>query len=122
MNRLQQASIAIMRIAPLFPAAAGLITGIVLDESLPLPFFIYALLFVLGGVPAISAALRATVGPFFIFVAAAGIGGGRFDAIVDHDETLAYQPWEALQDVVPLRLRVGKDEPRAAQDAVLQSD
>lgn len=75
MNRLQQASIALMRIAPLFPAAAGLIVGIALDESLQFPALAYVSMFVVSSLPAIAGAVRRTIGPLLIFVAAMSVGG-----------------------------------------------
>lgn len=75
MNKLQQASLAIMRIAPLFPAAAGLIAGIVLDESLRFSVLAYVSMFVLSSLPAISGDVRRTIGPLLIFVAAMSVGG-----------------------------------------------
>ncbi|MEK7757194.1 MAG: ComEC family competence protein, partial [Planctomycetota bacterium] len=75
MNMLQQASIAIMRIAPLFPAAAGLIAGIVLDESLRFPVLAYVSIFVVSSLPAISGTIRRTIGLFLVFVAAVSVGG-----------------------------------------------
>jgi len=75
MNKLQQASTAIIRIAPLFPAAAGLIVGITLDESLRFPVLAYFSLFVVSSLPAISGTIRRTIGPLLIFVAALSVGG-----------------------------------------------
>lgn len=64
-----------MRIAPLFPAAAGLIAGIALDESLRFPTLAYFSLFVVSSLPAISGSIRRTIGPLLIFVAAVSVGG-----------------------------------------------
>jgi len=64
-----------MRIAPLFPAAAGLIVGITLDDSLRLPVLVYFSLFVVSSLPAISGTIRRTIGPLLIFVAAMSVGG-----------------------------------------------
>lgn len=75
MNKLQQASIAIVRIAPLFPAAAGLIAGIALDESLRFPVLAYVTMFVVSGLPAVSGTIRRNIGPLLIFVAAVSVGG-----------------------------------------------
>lgn len=75
MIRLQQASIAILQIAPLFPAAAGLITGIALDESLRLPILAYISVFIVSSISAIPGAVRRTIGPLLIFAAAASVGG-----------------------------------------------
>jgi competence protein ComEC len=75
MNKLQQASTAIMRVAPLFPAAAGLIAGIVLDDSLRFPVLAYVSMFVVSCLPAILGTIRRTIGPLLIFVAAVSVGG-----------------------------------------------
>ncbi len=75
MNKLQQASTAIMRIAPLFPAAAGAIAGIALDESVRFPVLAYVSMFVVSSLPAISGTIRRTIGPLLIFVAAVSVGG-----------------------------------------------
>ncbi len=64
-----------MQIAPLFPMAAGLIAGIVLDEALELPFLAYILTFVVCGLPAISSGVRRTIGLLLIFLAAMSVGG-----------------------------------------------
>ena len=75
MNMLQQAFTAIMRIAPLFPAAAGLIAGITLDDSLRFPAPTYLSMFVVSSLPAISGTIRRTIGPLLIFLAAVSVGG-----------------------------------------------
>jgi len=75
MNKLEQASVAIMRIAPLFPAAAGLIAGIVLDETLRLSVLAYVSLFVVSSLPVILGTIRKTIGPLLILAAAVSVGG-----------------------------------------------
>jgi competence protein ComEC len=64
-----------MRIAPLFPAAAGLIVGIVVDDSLRFTFLAYLCTFVAGSLPAAWKTVRSTIGPLPIFIAAASVGG-----------------------------------------------
>lgn len=64
-----------MRIAPLFPAAAGLIVGITLDDSLRFSLIVYVFMFLVSSLPAISGTIRRTIGPLLIFVAAVSIGG-----------------------------------------------
>jgi len=63
MNKLQQASIAIMRIAPLFPAAAGLFAGIALDDSFRYPVPVYVSMFVVSSLFTISGTIRRTMAP-----------------------------------------------------------
>jgi competence protein ComEC len=64
-----------MRIAPLFPAAAGLIVGIVVDDSLRFTFLAYLCTFVAGALPAAWKTVRSTIGPLLIFIVAASVGG-----------------------------------------------
>ncbi len=64
-----------MRIAPLVPAAAGLIVGIVVDDSLRFPFLAYLCTFVAGSLPAAWKTVRSTFGPLLILIAAASVGG-----------------------------------------------
>ncbi len=71
----QEAPSALMRIAPLFPAATGLIVGILLDHSFQFSLVAYLLIFVLVCLPAIPLSMRETIGPLLVFVAAACVGG-----------------------------------------------
>lgn len=64
----------IMRSAPLFPVAAGMVTGIVLDGSLEASVFIYISLFVLASGMAALPPVRSWIGPVVIFVASACVG------------------------------------------------
>ncbi|MGB2987097.1 MAG: ComEC family competence protein, partial [Phycisphaerae bacterium] len=65
----------IMRTAPLFPVAGGLILGVVLDRSLHIPSMAYIALLVLMSVVTLFERIRVLIGPVLVFVASICVGG-----------------------------------------------
>ena len=63
-----------MQAAPLFPAAAGMITGIVIDRYSPQSRWVYLSVFVIVSVLTLSRGIRARFGLFTVFAAASCLG------------------------------------------------
>lgn len=64
-----------MHTAPLFPVAAGLIVGIVLDGRIQPSVFVYVVLFALISALVLIRRIRALIGPLLVFTASLCVGG-----------------------------------------------
>ena len=64
----------IMRTAPLFPVATGMVAGIVLDRSFHAGVMTYTALLVVASVAVCLRPVRALIGPILIFAASACVG------------------------------------------------
>lgn len=70
-----QASRALLHTAPLFPVAAGMILGIVLDRSHQFAFSTYVVVFVGTGIIAMPRVVRDMIGAALVLVASMCLGG-----------------------------------------------
>lgn len=72
---LRGISSSILRIAPLFPVATGMVAGIVLDRSFHAGVISYIALLLVASVAVGLRPVRALIGPILIFAASACVGG-----------------------------------------------
>ncbi len=75
LDGMHDVSRTIMRVSPLFPVAAGLIAGIVLDRRVELGVYIYLIPFVLLSVGVLIRRVRVSIGPLLIFIVSGCLGG-----------------------------------------------
>ncbi len=97
-----QAPRAVIRTAPLFPVAVGLIAGVVLDRFGQLPWPVYWTVFLAAGAAVIPRTLRGRIGPLLVLLAAAALGGGL------HLTTARVVPASSIERYAPATRRLAR--------------